>query len=130
MLDFFPLSPAERVREPLSMNEVQTTLFWLRLIQLLLAIPFFSLIGQGLTYALVRAIGQVPENNFAYRLFAIVARPVVRICRWITPRFIEDRHLPLVAFSLLAVGYVWTMVAIGNACVRAGLPIAQCLQDP
>jgi hypothetical protein len=34
-----------------------------------------------------------------------------------------------VAFSLLAVAYVWTMLAIANACMGVGLPVAQCLQD-
>jgi hypothetical protein len=57
-----------------------------------------------------------------------VASPVVKPCRWITPRFVADRHLPLVAFSLLAAGYVSTMLAIANTCVGAGLPIGQCLQ--
>lgn len=37
-------------------------------------------------------------------------------------------HLPLVALSLLAVAYLWTMIAIANLCVGAGIPVAQCLQ--
>ena len=90
----------------------------------------FALIGQGATHVLVRMMGQPPEKNFAYRLFEIVASPVVKPCRWITPGFITDRQLPLVAFSLLTVGYVWTMFAIENACVAANLPIRQCLHDP
>jgi hypothetical protein len=75
-------------------------------------------------------MGQPPQRNFIYRLFEIVASPVVKPCRWIAPKVIADRHLPLVAFSLLAVGYGWTMLAIANACIGAGLPIAQCLQGP
>ena len=109
-------------------NDLQTTLFWLRLVQLLLAIPLFALAGQGATGLLARMMGQPPQNNFIYRLFALVASPVVKPCRWITPKFVADRHLPLVAFALLAVGYLWTMLAIANACVGAGVPVAQCLQ--
>ena len=52
-------------------------------------------------------MGQPPEQNFVYRLFRLVASPVVKPCRWITPRFIPDRHLPIVAFSLLLVAYGW-----------------------
>jgi hypothetical protein len=36
--------------------------------------------------------------------------------------------LPLVAFSLLAVGYAWALFAIANACIGAGFPVGQCLQ--
>jgi hypothetical protein len=109
-------------------DDIQSTLFWLRLAQLILAIPLFALIGQGATHVLARMMGQPPQRNFIYRLFEIVASPVVKPCRWITPKFIPDRHLPLVAFSLLAVGYVWTMLAVASACMGAGLPISQCLQ--
>ena len=35
----------------------------------------------------------------------------------------------LVAFSLLVVGYASVLFAIANACIGAGLPIGQCLQD-
>jgi hypothetical protein len=109
-------------------NDIQSTLFWLRLAQLILAIPLFALIGQGATHVLARMMGQPPQRNFIYRLFEIVASPVVKPCRWITPKLIPDRHLQLVPLSLLAVGYVWTMLAVASACMEAGLPISQCLQ--
>ena len=109
------------------MNDPPSILFWLRLVKLLIEIALFALIGQGAMQILARMMGQPPESNFAYRVFKIVASPVVKPCRWITPRFVADRYLPLVALSLLAVGYVWTLFAIANACVGAGLPVAQCL---
>ena len=111
------------------MQDLESTLFWLRLIQLVLAIPLLALAGQGATYVLVRMMGQPPAKNFAYRLFEIVASPIVRPCRFIAPKFIADWQLPLIAFSLLLVGYVFTMFAIANACVSAGLPVGQCLQN-
>jgi hypothetical protein len=108
-------------------NDLQSTLFWLRLVQLLLAIPLLSLAGQGIVHVLTRLFGQDPRSNFFYRLLETVASPFTRACRYITPRFVADRHLPLVALSLLGVGYVWTMLAIANACIGAGLPVNQCL---
>jgi hypothetical protein len=99
-------------------NDLQSTLFWLRLVQLLLAI----------VHVLTRLFGQDPQTNFFYRLLETVASPFTRACRFITPKFVADRHLPLVALSLLLVGYVWAMLAIGNACIGAGLPVSQCLQ--
>ena len=110
------------------MTDVPSTIYWLRLVQVILAIPLLALVGQGATQLLVRMMGQPPEKNFAYRVFEIVASPVVKPCRWITPKFVSDRQLPLVAFSLLLVAYVWTMFAIANACVVAGIPVGQCLQ--
>jgi ABC-type uncharacterized transport system permease subunit len=110
------------------MSDLNTTIFWLRLAQLLLAIPLLSLAGQGATYALTRMMGQPPQKNFVYRLFEIVASPIVKPCRYITPRFVPDRRLPLVAFSLLLVAYVWLMLEIASVCARHGLAIAQCLQ--
>lgn len=110
------------------MADIQSSLFWLRLIQLLLAIPLLALVGQGFVFVLTRAFGQDPKANFFYRLLEVVGSPVTRLARFITPRLVADRHLPLVALSLLAVGYVWTMIAIANLCVGAGLPVGQCLQ--
>ena len=110
------------------MNDLQSTLFWLRLVQLLLAVPLLALAGQGIVNVLCRMFGQEPRSNFFYRVLETVASPFTRLCRWITPRFVLDRHMPLVAVSLLLVGYAWTMFAIANACMGAGMPIGQCLQ--
>ena len=110
------------------MNDLQSTLFWLRLIQLVLAIPLLALAGQGIVHVLTRLFGQDPKSNFFYRVLETVASPFTRACRWISPKIIADRHLPLVALSLLLVGYVWTMLAIANACIGAGFPVSQCLQ--
>ena len=115
-------------RRVLKVSGLDSTLFWLRLAQLLLAIPLLAIAGQGIVYVLTRVFGQDPRANFFYRLLEVIGRPVTRAARLITPRFVADRHLPLVAASLLAVGYVWTMIAIANACVGAGMPVAQCLQ--
>jgi hypothetical protein len=110
------------------LSDLGNTLFWLRLVQLVLAIPLLAIVGQGIVHFLARAFGQDPKVNFFYRLLEVVGSPVTRLARFIAPKFVADRHLPLVALSLLAVGYVWTMIAIANACIGAGLPVAQCLQ--
>ncbi|MEO8306114.1 MAG: hypothetical protein ABI724_18545 [Betaproteobacteria bacterium] len=109
------------------MNGIDSTIFWLRLAQLLVAIPLLAIAGQGAVFILARMMGQAPAQNFFYRVLEVVASPVVKVCRWITPRIIADRHVPLAAFSLLLVGYFWVMLAIANACIAAGLPIGQCL---
>jgi hypothetical protein len=112
------------------LNDLHTTLFWLRLVQLLIAIPLLAIAGQGATAVLSRMMGQPPQENFVYRLFQVVASPVVKPCRWITPRVIADRHQPLVAFALLLVAYGWVMLEIASVCARHGMAVAQCLQAP
>ncbi|HQR12894.1 MAG TPA: hypothetical protein PLW68_16350 [Casimicrobiaceae bacterium] len=111
------------------MNDLQSTLFWLRLIQVVVAIPLLAIAGQGATSVLTRMMGQPPDKNIFYRLFVLVASPVVKPCRWITPRVIADRHMPMVAFSLLLIAYVWIMFEIASTCIRHGLAVAQCLQS-
>ncbi len=112
-----------------SLADLASTLFWLRLAQLLLAIPLLALAGQGIVHVLARMFGQDPKANFFYRVLETVGSPFSRLCRWITPRFIADRHLPLVALSLLLVGYAWVTLEIGAACARHGLTAAQCLHS-
>ena len=108
-------------------DDLQSSLFWLRLVQLLIAIPLLAIVGQGFVWLLARAFGQPPETNFIYRVLRTIASPVVRVARYITPRFIIDARLPLVALSLLLVGYLWTMLAIASLCSRHGLAVARCL---
>ena len=110
------------------MTDFSTTLFWLRLVQVVLAIPLLALAGQGIVFVLTRAFGQDPKANFFYHVLETVGLPFRWLCRRITPRFVADRHMPLVALSLLVVGYAWVTLEIGSACARQGLPVAQCLQ--
>lgn len=46
------------------------------------------------------------HENIVYQLFGIVAKPIVRVLRFVTPRVILDQHVPAVAFLLLVIGYV------------------------
>jgi hypothetical protein len=109
------------------MADLDSSLFTLRLIQLVLAVPLLAIVGQGVVWVLARAFGQPPGQNVFYRLLEVIASPVVKLARLISPRFIPDARVPLVALSLLVVGYVSSMFAIANICIGHNLPIAQCL---
>ena len=61
------------------------------------------LFGQGLLYLLA---GSGRHQNLVYRMFAAVTAPVLKVVRFITPRFIVDQHIGFVAFFLLAVLWV------------------------
>jgi len=110
------------------MDELNSTLFWLRLVQLLLSIPLLALAGQGVVFLIARSMGQDVGTNLFFRILETVVMPFTRLARLITPKAIGDRQLPLVVLSLLLVGYVWVMIAIANLCVSHGVAVAQCLQ--
>jgi hypothetical protein len=109
-------------------DNLGSTLFWLRLIQLVLAIALLALIGQGVVFVIARSMGQDVSRNFFFRVLETVVMPFTRLCRLITPKIIGDRHVPVVVLSLLSVGYVWVMLAIASACLGQGVAIAQCLE--
>ncbi|HVF64070.1 MAG TPA: hypothetical protein VNE58_08755 [Casimicrobiaceae bacterium] len=109
------------------MTEPDASLTVLRFLQVILAIPLLSLVGQGVVAIFASIAGQEPQNNFFYRLLGVVASPFVMLARLVTPRFVPDRRVPFVALCLLAAAYVWVMLAIVNACHERGLPVRQCL---
>ncbi|MBI5911326.1 MAG: hypothetical protein HY848_15415 [Betaproteobacteria bacterium] len=111
------------------MDDLASTLYWLRLVQLLLAIPLLALAGQGVVFMIARSVGQSVDSNFFFRVLKTVVMPFTRLARLITPKRISDRQLPLVVLSLLLVGYIWVMIAIADLCISHGVAVAQCLQE-
>lgn len=47
----------------------------------------------------------VRERNLFYRVLQVVGHPFVWLARRLSPRWVLDRHVPLVAFVLLT--WVW-----------------------
>lgn len=72
----------------------------------LVEIAGFALLGQGVVAVLA---GKARDHNFVYRLFLVVTTPVTRAVRTLTPRWILDRHIPFLAFFLLA--WLWLALA-------------------
>ncbi len=74
------------------------------------------LLGRGLLYLLA---GRRRAENIFYQVFSILTDPVLRAVRWITPRFIMDSHIPVVAVVLLF--WIWVGLVIFKArLVAAG----------
>lgn len=73
-------------------------LLLIRILLALIQVSLLSLIGQGLLALLA---GSRRDSNPIYMVFKIVTRPLVRAARWVTPRFVLDKHLPFVAFFVL-----------------------------
>lgn len=61
------------------------------------------------------------EQNFIYQLFKKGTEPLVKATRFVTPKFILDRHIPFVTFILL----VW--IGLLLIYLRRAICVAQQL---
>ena len=68
----------------------------------LVEVALMFLVGRGLLAILA---GARRATNPVYQLFVLLTGPVLRIARWVTPRLVLDRHLPLVAALLLVLAW-------------------------
>ncbi len=91
-----------------------TGLLLLSLVRVLIEVALFALLGQGMLALLA---GKGRTANPVYRLFAVVAAPVLRLLRMMAPRFILDRHLPFLAFFLLF--WLWLGLAFAKRYICA-----------
>ncbi len=84
-------------------------------VKLIAEIALLALLGQWLLGLLA---GAKRDKNIFYQILQILGRPFVAVARLVTPKFVVERHLPLVAFLLLM--FVWLAATI--------LKIQTCLQ--
>ena len=90
-------------------------------IKLVVEIALMALAGQFLLGLLA---GAKRERNFFYRVLQVMTQPVIKAVRFLTPRVVLDRHVPLAAFALLASIWLVTTIAKINICLQVG--IDQC----
>jgi hypothetical protein len=72
------------------------------------------ILGQGLLYLLA---GRKREGNFFYGLLRVLTRPVYAMVRFLTPKVIVDRHVPLVAFIVLF--WLWVVLTFAKIQICA-----------
>lgn len=87
--------------------------FALLLVQTLVLVAGLALLGQGLV-----GVFNWPRRrqNLVYRLFEVIASPVVKLVRLITPRIVLDQHIPIAAFMVLFFAYFWLGFEHRAAC--------------
>lgn len=93
-------------------------LLFVSAVKLVAEIALMALLGQGLLYLLA---GEKRERNVFYQLLQVLTRPFLGLTRKITPRIVLDRHVPLVAFLLLALAWFMATVAKIGLCVQVGV---------
>ena len=90
-------------------------------IKLVAEIALLALAGQWLLGLLA---GAKRDSNLFYQLLAIVTRPFVRGARWLTPKLVLDRHVPLVAFLML--GFVWVFATLAKVQICLEIGVQAC----
>lgn len=91
-------------------------------LKLIAEIALLAFAGQWLLGLLA---GRRRDTNFFYRLLQTLTSPFVRGARWITPRIVLDRHLPLVAFLLLAFTWLAATVSKIGLCLQSGVNLCK-----
>lgn len=96
-------------------------LLFVSAVKLVVEIALMALAGQ---FVLGLLAGSKRDRNFFYRMLQVVTAPVLKGMRFLTPRVVLDRHVPIAAFVLLvSIWLVATTVKI-DICLRVG--IEQC----
>jgi uncharacterized protein YggT (Ycf19 family) len=57
------------------------------------------------------------HQNIVYQMLGVVARPVVKLVRMVTPRFVLDQHIPIATFLLLVFGYFVVILLLRDVCM-------------
>lgn len=97
-------------------------LLFISAIKLVTEIALLALFGQ---WVLGLLAGQRKEQNIFYKILQQIGLPFVKIVRFVTPKLVLERHLPLVAFLIL--GFVWVGVTLAkvNHCLKIGVALCQ-----
>lgn len=90
-------------------------------LKLLAEIALLALVGRWLLGLLA---GAKRDANVFYQVLSVVTRPVEQLTRWISPRQVMDRHIPLAASLLMLSIWVVSTVMKVQICVEIG--VQQC----
>ncbi len=90
--------------------------------KLLAEIALFALAGQ---WILGWVAGKGKNTNPFYRVMQLVGKPWMLAARWLSPRVVLDRHLPLVAVLLVAL--TWLVATVGKVgiCLKIGVTLCR-----
>lgn len=91
------------------------------IVKLVAEIALLALLGQLILGLLA---GAKRDQNFFYQLLQMVTKPFVKGARLVSPKLVIDRHVPLVAFLLLAFVWIGATIAKVSLCLQIG--VQQC----
>jgi hypothetical protein len=97
-------------------------LLFVSIVKLICEIALLALAGRGL---LALLIGKNKSTNLFYQLLEVMTKPFVSFARLITPKVILDRHVPLVAFSLMSVIWIVSLFEKVRICTQIGIELCK-----
>jgi len=92
------------------------------IVKLICEIALCALAGRGLLALLA---GKNKHTNLFYQLLEVMTKPFVRAARFITPKAILDRHVPLVAFLLMSIIWIVALIEKVRVCVQIGVELCK-----
>jgi hypothetical protein len=95
-----------------------TDILLISIARALVEVAGLFLLGQGILWIFGP---RARDGNFIYDLFKKGTTPVIRATRAITPRFIHDAHIGMVAFFLLFWAWIGLEFWKRYLCVTRGL---------
>lgn len=87
-------------------------------VKLIIEIALMALMGQWL---LGLVAGAKRDKNIFYLILQILGRPFVAVARLVSPKFVVEQHLPLVAFFLLLFGWFGVTILKFQTCLQMGM---------
>ncbi len=97
-------------------------LFAASTLKLIAEIALLALFGQ---WVLGLLAGAKKDGNLFYQILQIVGKPFVVAARFITPKQIIDRHVPLVAFLLLLFVWIGSTLMRIRICLEIGVELCK-----
>jgi len=84
------------------------------ILKALTEIAGLALLGQGVLHVFA---GANREQNLFYRVLKTITAPIIRVVRFVTPRFVADQHIGMAAFFLLAGIWLALIIEYRGLCV-------------
>ncbi|OGB24390.1 MAG: hypothetical protein A3I66_01170 [Burkholderiales bacterium RIFCSPLOWO2_02_FULL_57_36] len=97
-------------------------LFAASTLKLIAEIALLALFGQ---WVLGLLAGAKKDSNLFYQILQIIGKPFVVAARFITPKQIIDRHVPLVAFLLLLFVWIGSTLMRIRICLEIGVELCK-----
>jgi len=90
-------------------------------LKLIAEIALLALFGQWLVGLMS---GAARRRNPVYVLLQLLGRLWIRAARWLSPRVVLDRHVPLVAVFLLLL--IWAVASFAKVVICLRMGVALC----
>ena len=86
------------------------------ILKALVEVALFAFMGQGILYVLA---GASRDRNVVYGILKTLTSPITKFTRLVSPRFVVDQHIGLLAFFLLVMAWAGLTLAKINLVLGA-----------